>query len=133
MRTVDKRETMEEDLHCILIESHTFCQPSSQKESGLSAGVLPVPLPCLVSKVNIRWHSIRRRMYQLTVAALMSFNLYSNHAFFTSVSVGQLRVGGTRKDWAGQLYLKLWMHLALALTAVWLVSTPQRIHSKAHT
>lgn len=81
MRTVDKRETMEEDLHCILIESHTFSQPSSQKESDLSAGVLPVPLPCLVSKVSIRRHSIRRRRYQLTVAAIMPFNLFNNHAF----------------------------------------------------
>lgn len=80
MRTVDKRETMEEALHCILIESHTFSQPSSQKESGLSAGVLPVPLPCLVSKVNTRWHSIRGRRYQLTVAAIMPLNLYNDHA-----------------------------------------------------
>lgn len=67
MRAADERQAMEEDLNCILIESHTFSfrqisALKSKKESGLSAGVLPVSQPHPVSKVNILWHSIRRRV-----------------------------------------------------------------------
>ena len=65
---------MEEDLNCILTESHAFSPSSSQKESGFWAGGLPVPPPHLVPKVNTLWHAIRKRAYQLTVAAIMFFN-----------------------------------------------------------
>lgn len=84
--TVDKREAVQEGLYCVLTEPHTFSQPSGQREGGLSAAVTPVPLPCLVTKVNIRGQSIRKRVYQLTVAAVTLFNkttpnLSNNHAF----------------------------------------------------
>ena len=137
MRTVDKREAMEEDLNCILIESHTFSfrqipALKSEREWPFCWGASCVPALCdvqgqytvpLDQKTSESVNCCCNNAIQQTTSGL------SNHSFLLMYprvcgSPGQLEVGRSRLGLAEWCCLKLWIQPVLALSEVWLISTP---------